>query len=118
MTLGKRSFSRFNDFQHNVARGRDTIGAAAPARGISIFARMAGALVFAAAGYPGIPLTQYTPEMRQHEYHGQILRAALHGFVRAQVGILDNWRDPQPANPSPWLPHPFPPRNWCKSAPP
>ena len=42
MSLGKRSFSRVNSFQHNIAaRHWKIIGAAAPARATSISARMA-----------------------------------------------------------------------------
>ena len=39
--LEKRSFTRVNAFQDNIALGRPTSGAAAPARAISIFARTA-----------------------------------------------------------------------------
>jgi hypothetical protein len=36
------------------------------------------------------------------------LRAAVYGVVRAQVGILDNWRDPQNLKPMPMATVPTP----------
>ena len=41
MTLGKQSFTRINQFQHNIAKGRRTTGDAAPAHAICISARTA-----------------------------------------------------------------------------
>jgi organic radical activating enzyme len=41
MAMGKRGFSRLNGFQHNIAKGKPTTGAAAPARVTSTSARTA-----------------------------------------------------------------------------
>ena len=41
MTLGKRSFSRFNDFQHSVANGREHDWRCRAGRGICTFVKMA-----------------------------------------------------------------------------
>jgi len=56
-------------------------------------------------GYPGIPLAQYTPEMRHREYFTEKFCAARCTVSCVQqVGILDNWRDPQNLKPMPMTP--------------
>jgi len=53
-------------------------------------------------GYPGIPLSQYTPEMRHREYSTKKFCAPRCTVSCVQqVGILDNWRDPQNLKPMP-----------------
>src|SRR6266481_4606327 len=60
-------------------------------------------------GYPGIPLTQYTPEMRRHEYFtDKFCAPRCTVSCVQQVGILDNWRDPQTRKPKPMAPPPVP----------
>ena len=53
-------------------------------------------------GYPGIPLAEYTPEMRHREYSTKKFCAPRCTVSCVQqVGILDNWRDPQNLKPTP-----------------
>jgi hypothetical protein len=53
-------------------------------------------------GYPGIPLSQYTDEMRHNQYltHKGCAPRCTVSCVQ-QVGILDNWRSPQTLQPTP-----------------
>src|SRR5260370_4125382 len=69
MTLGKRSFSRFNEFQHNVARGREH-NWRCRSRSRYLYICEEGLVHWCSQprGYPVIPLAQYTPEMRHREY--------------------------------------------------
>jgi len=56
-------------------------------------------------GYPGIPLSQYTPEMRHREYSTKKFCAPRCTVSCVQqVGMLDNWRDPQNLSPMPMTP--------------
>jgi hypothetical protein len=56
-------------------------------------------------GYPGIPLAQYSPEMRHREYSTKKFCAPRCTVSCVQqVGILDNWRDPQNLKPTPMTP--------------
>src|SRR5580692_2397805 len=70
MTLGKRSFSRFNEFQHNVARGREhNWRCRAGSRYLYICEDGLVHWCSQQRGYPGIPLSQYSDEMRHREYY-------------------------------------------------
>src|SRR5215475_12118514 len=106
MTLGKRSFSRFNDFQHSVARGKEHKWRCRA--GSRYLYSCEDGLVhgrFQERGYPGIPLAQYTPEMRQREYlTDKFCGPRCTVSCVQQVGILDNWRDPQTLKPIPTAP--------------
>jgi MoaA/NifB/PqqE/SkfB family radical SAM enzyme len=106
MTLGKRSFSRFNEFQHNVARGREhNWRCRSGSRYLYICEDGLVHWCSQQRGYPGIPLTQYTPEMRQREYSTKKFCAPRCTVSCVQqVGILDNWRDPQTLKPKPTAP--------------
>jgi MoaA/NifB/PqqE/SkfB family radical SAM enzyme len=106
MTLGKRSFSRFNDFQHNVARGREhDWRCRSGSRYLYICEDGLVHWCSQQRGYPGIPLAQYTPEMRHREYFTEKFCAARCTVSCVQqVGILDNWRDPQNLKPMPMTP--------------
>ena len=110
MTLGKRSFSRFNEFQHNVARGREhNWRCRSGSRYLYICEDGLVHWCSQQRGYPGIPLTQYTPEMRRHEYFTEKFCAARCTVSCVQqVGILDNWRDPQTRRPKAMAPPPVP----------
>jgi MoaA/NifB/PqqE/SkfB family radical SAM enzyme len=110
MTLGKRSFSRFNEFQHNVARGREhNWRCRSGSRYLYICEDGLVHWCSQQRGYPGIPLTQYTPEMRQREYSTKKFCAPRCTVSCVQqVGILDNWRDPQTLKPKPTAPAPVP----------
>jgi MoaA/NifB/PqqE/SkfB family radical SAM enzyme len=103
MTLGKRSYSRFNQFQHNVARGREhDWKCRAGSRYLYICEDGLVHWCSQQRGYPGIPLTNYTPEMRHREYltHKGCASRCTVSCVQ-QVGILDNWRSPQTLQPGP-----------------
>jgi len=101
MTLGKRSFSRFNEFQHNVARGREhDWKCRAGARYLYICEDGLVHWCSQQRGYPGVPLEEYTAEMRAREFHthkGCAPRCTV--SCVQQVGILDNWRSPQTLQP-------------------
>jgi MoaA/NifB/PqqE/SkfB family radical SAM enzyme len=108
MTLSKRSFSRFNEFQHNVARGREhKWRCRAGSRYLYICEDGLVHWCSQQRGYPGIPLAHYTPEMRHREYFTEKFCAARCTVSCVQqVGILDNWRDPQNLKPMPITPAP------------
>jgi hypothetical protein len=106
MALGKRSFSRFNEFQHNVARGKEhNWRCRSGSRYLYICEDGLVHWCSQQRGYPGIALEQYTPEMRHREYSTKKF-CALRCTVSCvqQVGILDNWRDPQNLQPMPMTP--------------
>jgi MoaA/NifB/PqqE/SkfB family radical SAM enzyme len=106
MTLGKRSYSRFNEFQHNVARGKEhNWRCRSGSRYLYICEDGLVHWCSQQRGYPGIPLAQYTPEMRRREYSTKKFCAARCTVSCVQqVGILDNWRDPQNLKPMPMTP--------------
>lgn len=101
MTLGKRSYSRFNEFQHNVARGREhDWKCRAGSRYLYICENGLVHWCSQQRGYPAIPLSEYTDEMRHREYytHKGCAAKCTVSCVQ-QVGILDNWRAPQTLQP-------------------
>ena len=110
MTLGKRSFSRFNDFQHSVARGKEhNWRCRSGSRYLYICEDGLVHWCSQQRGYPGIPLAQYTAEMRHREYSTKKFCAPMCTVSCVQqVGILDNWRDPQNLSPMPMAPGPTP----------
>ncbi|HWY43078.1 MAG TPA: radical SAM protein [Candidatus Sulfotelmatobacter sp.] len=108
MELGKRSFSRFNDFQHNVARAKEhTWRCRSGARYLYICEDGLVHWCSQQRGYPGIPLAQYTPEMREREYlTDKYCGPRCTISCVQQVAMLDNWRDPQTKKPMPMPPPP------------
>jgi MoaA/NifB/PqqE/SkfB family radical SAM enzyme len=103
MTLGKRSFSRFNEFQHNVARGREhDWKCRAGSRYLYICEDGLVHWCSQQRGYPGIPLAEYTDQMRHTQYltHKGCAPWCTVSCVQ-QVGMLDNWRAPQTLQPLP-----------------
>src|SRR6202045_1837916 len=106
MELGKRSYSRFNEFQHNVAKGREhDWKCRSGSRYLYICERGLVHWCSQQRGYPGIPLAQYSPEMRRREYSTEKFCAPRCTVSCVQqVGILDNWRDPQNLKPMPMDP--------------
>jgi MoaA/NifB/PqqE/SkfB family radical SAM enzyme len=110
MTLGKRSFSRFNEFQHNVARGREhNWRCRSGSRYLYICEDGLVHWCSQQRGYPGTPLKEYTPEMRHREYATKKFCAPRCTVSCVQqVAILDNWRDPQMLKPKPMAPAPVP----------
>ena len=111
MTLGKRSFSRFNGFQHNVARGREhDWRCRSGSRYLYICEDGLVHWCSQQRGYPGIPLADYTPAMRHREFLTEKFCAARCTVSCVQqVGILDNWRAPQSLKPMPMAPPPVSP---------
>jgi MoaA/NifB/PqqE/SkfB family radical SAM enzyme len=109
MTLGKRSFSRFNDFQHSVARAKEhTWRCRSGARYLYVCEEGLVHWCSQQRGYPGIPLAQYTPEMRAHEYlTDKFCGPRCTISCVQQVAMLDNWRDPQTKKPMPTPPPPI-----------
>jgi MoaA/NifB/PqqE/SkfB family radical SAM enzyme len=97
MTLGKRSFSRFNEFQHNVAKGREhDWKCRAGSRYLYICENGLVHWCSQQRGYPGVPLEKYTAGMRRRQFltHKGCAPRCTVSCVQ-QVGILDNWRGPQ-----------------------
>jgi MoaA/NifB/PqqE/SkfB family radical SAM enzyme len=103
MTLGKRSFSRVNGFQHNVARGKEhTWRCRAGSRYLYICEDGLVHWCSQQRGYPGTPLDQYTREMRRREFHtSKYCAPRCTVSCVQQVAILDNWRAPQTLKPTP-----------------
>jgi MoaA/NifB/PqqE/SkfB family radical SAM enzyme len=112
MTLGKRSYSRFNEFQHNVARGREhNWRCRSGSRYLYVCEDGLVHWCSQQRGYPAIPLAEYTPEMRHREYSTEKFCAPRCTVSCVQqVAILDNWRDPQTLKPMPMAPPPAQPQ--------
>ena len=106
MTLGKRSFSRFNDFQHSVARGKEhNWRCRSGSRYLYVCEDGLVHWCSQQRGYPGIPLAQYTPEMRHREFFTtKFCAPRCTVSCVQQVGMLDNWRAPQTLKPMPVAP--------------
>lgn len=106
MTLSKRSFSRFNDFQHNVARGKEhNWRCRSGSRYLYVCEDGLVHWCSQQRGYPGIPLVQYTPEMRRREFFtSKYCAPKCTVSCVQQVGMLDNWRAPQTLKPMPATP--------------
>jgi len=103
MSLGKRSFSRFNGFQHNVARAKEhNWRCRSGSRYLYVCEDGLVHWCSQQRGYPGIPLREYTDEMRHREYQTKKFCAPRCTVSCVQqVAILDNWRDPQNLKPKP-----------------
>jgi MoaA/NifB/PqqE/SkfB family radical SAM enzyme len=101
MALGKRSYSRFNDFQHSVARAQEhKWRCRSGSRYLYICENGLVHWCSQQRGYPGIPLAQYTPEMRAREYLTEKFCAPKCTVSCVQqTAILDNWRAPQTLKP-------------------
>ena len=108
MTLGKRSFSRFNVFQHNIARAQvNNWRCRSGSRYLYVCEDGLVHWCSQQRGYPGIPLEQYTLEMRQREFlTAKFCAPRCTVSCVQQVGILDNWRTPQNLKPLPVTPAP------------
>ena len=106
MTLGKRSFSRFNDFQHSVARGKEhNWRCRSGSRYLYVCEDGLVHWCSQQRGYPGIPLAEYTTEMRHREYLTEKFCAPKCTVSCVQqVAMLDNWRGPQNLKPLPMAP--------------
>jgi MoaA/NifB/PqqE/SkfB family radical SAM enzyme len=97
MSMGKRSYSRFNRFQRNIARGLpNEWRCRAGSRYLYICEDGLVHYCSQQRGFPAIPLAQYTREHLDHEYQTQKACAPRCTISCVQqVAMLDNWRDPQ-----------------------
>jgi len=97
MQMGKRSYARFNQFQRNIAQGLpNDWRCRAGSRYLYICEDGLVHYCSQQRGFPAIPLENYSPAIREHEYHTQ-KSCAPHCTVSCvqQVAMLDNWRHPQ-----------------------
>jgi MoaA/NifB/PqqE/SkfB family radical SAM enzyme len=103
MELGKRSYSRFNTFQHNIAKGLpNEWRCRSGARYLYICEDGLVHWCSQQRGYPGTPLSEYTIEDVRREYNTEKPCAALCTVSCVQqVSMLDNWRRPQTLKPPP-----------------
>ncbi len=95
--LEKRSFTRVNSFQDNIALGRpNTLRCRAGARYLYICEHGLVHYCSQQRGYPAIPLEKYTVEDIRREYLTE-KSCAPHCTVSCvhQVSIFDAWRAPQ-----------------------
>src|SRR5271156_1126815 len=97
MSLGKRSFSRVNQFQHNIAAGKENDWRCrAGARYLYICEDGLVHYCSQQRGYPGIPLAEYSSEQRRREFLTK--KSCAPGCTVScvhQVAAFDNWRAPQ-----------------------
>jgi MoaA/NifB/PqqE/SkfB family radical SAM enzyme len=107
MSLGKRSFSRVNQFQHNIAKGlENNWRCRAGSRYLYICEDGLVHYCSQQRGYPGIPLADYTDEQRHREYFTKKACAprctvsCVH-----QIAVVDSWRAPQTIEPGAPLPN-------------
>jgi MoaA/NifB/PqqE/SkfB family radical SAM enzyme len=103
MTLGKRSYARFNRFQHNIALGKpNEWRCRSGARYLYICEDGLVHWCSQQRGYPGIPLMQYTLEDFRREFNTEKPCAPQCTVsCSQQVAMLDNWREPQMLRPAP-----------------
>jgi MoaA/NifB/PqqE/SkfB family radical SAM enzyme len=103
MSLGKRSFTRVNGFQHNIAAGRENNWRCrAGARYLYICEDGLVHYCSQQRGYPGTPLAEYTPEQRQREFRtkkGCAPRCTV--SCVHQISTVDSWRVPQTIDSTP-----------------
>jgi MoaA/NifB/PqqE/SkfB family radical SAM enzyme len=97
MSLGKRSFTRVNRFQHNIAAGRENVWRCR-AGSRYLYVCEDGLVHYCSQqrGYPGIPLDQYTADRRQREFltkKGCAPRCTV--SCVHQISAVDRWRAPQ-----------------------
>jgi MoaA/NifB/PqqE/SkfB family radical SAM enzyme len=103
MALGKRSFSRVNRFQHNIAAGRENDWRCR-AGSRYLYVCEDGLVHYCSQqrGYPAIPLEQYTTDQRRREFltkKGCAPRCTV--SCVHQISVMDRWRAPQTFQASP-----------------
>jgi len=103
MALGKSSFARVNNFQHNIAAGRENNWRCrAGSRYLYICEDGLVHYCSQQRGYPGIPLDQYSAEQRRREFFtkkGCAPRCTV--SCVHQISTVDFWRAPQTLEPLP-----------------
>ncbi len=97
MSFGKRSYSRFNWFEKDIAEGRaHDWRCRAGSRYLYICEDGLVHYCSQQRGFPAIPLAQYTREHLRNEYLSRKSCAPLCTIQCVQqVALLDNWRKPQ-----------------------
>jgi hypothetical protein len=111
MSLGKRSFTRFHHFQHNIAAGRDN-NWRCRAGSRYLYVCEDGLVHYCSQqrGYPGIPLEQYSEGRRRREFYTRKACAPRCTISCVhQISVLDFWRAPQTLEPEPAEPLPAEP---------
>jgi MoaA/NifB/PqqE/SkfB family radical SAM enzyme len=103
MSFGKRSFSRVNGFQRNIAAGRENDWRCR-AGSRYLYVCEDGLVHYCSQqrGYPGIPLAQYTEAHRRREFltkKGCAPRCTV--SCVHQIAVVDRWRAPQTSQTSP-----------------
>jgi hypothetical protein len=104
--LRKRNFTRVDWFQKKLARGQaNEWRCRSGSRYLYICEDGLVHHCSQQRGYPGIPLDEYTPELRRREYFSQKHCAPLCTISCVQqVATIDNWRDPRWMAPLPARP--------------
>jgi hypothetical protein len=101
MSLGKQSFTRINQFQHNIAKGlENNWRCRAGSRYLYICEDGLVHYCSQQRGYPGVPLAQYTDEQRHREFFtkkGCAPRCTV--SCVHQTAAMDFWRAPQTFEP-------------------
>ncbi len=97
MSLGKRSFTRVNKFQHNIAAGLEN-NWRCRAGSRYLYVCEDGLVHYCSQqrGHPGIPLAEYTAERRDREFltkKGCAPRCTV--SCVHQISVVDSWRAPQ-----------------------
>jgi MoaA/NifB/PqqE/SkfB family radical SAM enzyme len=97
--MGKRSFTRFNQFQQNIARAKpNQWKCRAGARYLYICEKGLVHYCSQQRGYPGVPLLQYSRKDIEREFFASKSCAPFCTVSCVQqVAMLDNWRAPQAA---------------------
>jgi MoaA/NifB/PqqE/SkfB family radical SAM enzyme len=96
-TLEKKNYSRFNDFQDNIANGKpNTWRCRAGSRYVYICEDGLVHYCSQQRGYPGVPLEQYTTADVKREFVTE-KSCAPHCTVSCvhQISYIDHWRAPQ-----------------------
>jgi MoaA/NifB/PqqE/SkfB family radical SAM enzyme len=97
MSLGKRSFTRFNSFQHNIAKGlENNWRCRAGSRYLYICEDGLVHYCSQQRGYPGVPLADYSDAQRHREFltkKGCAPRCTV--SCVHQISLVDFWRGPQ-----------------------
>jgi MoaA/NifB/PqqE/SkfB family radical SAM enzyme len=106
-SMGKRSFTRINAFQENIAQGKpNDWRCRAGARYLYICENGLVHYCSQQRGYPGIPLEEYSREDIRREYLTE-KSCAPNCTVSCvhQISVMDSWRAPQQPTP-PTIPTP------------
>jgi MoaA/NifB/PqqE/SkfB family radical SAM enzyme len=105
MSLGKQSFTRVNQFQHNIAAGRENNWRCrAGSRYLYICEDGLVHWCSQQRGYPGTPLAEYTREDIVREFN-TVKPCAPRCTVSCvhQVSVMDRWRGPQTLDSGPLI---------------